>query len=388
MQPLTKRIRILLTLFLFASLFFYVDLYAQSAPIKIGILLDLSGQYKDLGSVSYEAFQKYLRVINDSGGIRGRRLELIFADTGGTNSGLLIGASRLKDQGVVALIGPTSIDNVILLRRFAETHKIPLMLINGSSPILTYRTIKTKWTFSSTLTFDAEIKSLFSVFKKRGYESLSVLVQANDFYRDLSLWIRGYAPEYNLKLGCFEAFYLNKEDLEFKLKYIAKCIPDVCLIWANENAYEIINQTGPIQIPVALSHDLLKKGFFYNSNNWSLSFVSLPRLLTKNFIWLNSLSAQHIFFFSIWPKEDFYNLTIKQQLMAAVSWDGMGLLTAALRQVARVDRAFLRDSLEENIKEFPGLIGKITFDKRDHSGLDPNSLSVLLNFKGKWKIIK
>jgi len=363
------------------------NLYAQNFPIKIGVLVDLSGPYKELGTVTYEALQKYLTIINDSGGIKGRVVELIFSDTGGTDSGILLGASKLKEQGVIAIIGPSSKENVILLRRYAETYKMPLMLISGSSPILTYRTIKTKWTFSSTLNFDAEIKSLFRAFRKRGYKNLSVLVQASDFYKELSLWIRGYAPEYKLNIGCFEAFYLNKEDLEFKLKYISRCMPDVCLIWADENALNAFMQIGSIQIPVAISHNLLRKDLFSN-NKWSLSFISIPKILAKNFTGFISLSSQQIFFFSAWPKDDFYNLSLKQQMVAINSWDSLRILTTALKSGADISRSSLRASLEENIKNYPGLIGNITFDKRDHSGLDPASLTVLMNFEGRWRRVR
>ncbi len=356
--------------------------------IKVGVLLDLSGPFSKQGEAAYKSIQFAVEEINLLGGIGGKRLEITVFDTGSDGNKMLQGASQLKEQGVSALLGPTAPKNCLPLRKFAENRGIPLILISGTTPILTFSGLKTKWTFSTTLNFSSELKALFSVFKRRGYHSLGVLVQAGGFYRELFLWIRGYAPEYGLSLSCAEGFNLNPEDLGRKFSLLNRCSPDAALIWANSLARPLVlNVMGRADLPLGICHSLFDKAFGQSSNSTSqLLFVAVPSALVPEGL-KRRLTFNAKNFLNRWGSQ-LDIMPFESQLYAAQAWDALNVLATALRHTGGRGGEGLRRGLEIGIKNYYGVIGRFSFDKRDHSFLDPSSLSVLRYFSGRWSLVR
>jgi len=364
-------------------------LASNASTIKIGALLDLSGPFSSFGTVAYRSIRLAVENINLQGGIGGCSLEIMVFDTMSDENRLIDGATQLKEQGAVALIGPSAAQNCLLIRKFAEDNRIPLMLVSGTSPVLTFSGIKTSWTFSSTLNFSSELKALFGVFQKRGYQNLGVLVQADSFYRELFLWIRGYAPEYGLGLGCAVGFNPNSTDISRKIDYINRCEPDIALVWANDQTRDMVqNALTSVEVPVALSHSLYEENIAWGANSTSslLLFVAIPRALAPVGL-KRSLSFSAKSFLNSWKGElESANFSLK--LCAAQAWDGVMILSKALGAGGSKGRSQLRYALENSIRSYHGVIGKISYDKRDHSLVDPASLQVLRFFGGHWGFAK
>ncbi len=360
----------------------------SASTIKIGALLDLSGPFSSFGTVAYKSIRFAVENINLQGGIRGCSLEIMVFDTMSDENRLVEGASQLREQGVIALIGPSAAKNCLLLRRFAENKGIPLMLISGTSPVLTFSGIKTRWTFSTTLNFSSELKALFSVFQKRRYQNLGVLVQVDNFYKELFLWIRGYAPEYGLRIGCAQGFNPNSTDISRKISYINRCDPDIALIWANSQAKDMVQGVlASVEVPVALSHSLYDKEMVYGVNATNLlMFIAIPRALAPYGL-KRSLSFEAKNFLSSWG-QDLETMNFDLQLHAAQAWDGIMVLARALRAGGRKGRSQLRYALEHSVKAYFGVVGKISYDKRDHSFIVPSSLQVLRFFGGHWGLAR
>jgi len=379
----------LLTIIFFFWAFFLLASSCQgSASVKIGALLDLSGPLSVQGTAAYKAIRYAVEDINLQGGIMGRPIEIIVFDTMSDPTKLLEGASRLEAEGVMAFLGPTAPKNCLILRRYAENHHIPLVLIAGSSPILTFSGIKTKWTFSVTLNFASELKALFSLFQKRGYESIGVLVQTGDFYRELFLWIRGYAPEYGLSISCAEGFNLNREDISRKLSWLNRCDPDVGLIWANSKAKEPVFETlDRVDLPLGLAHTLFPQDMAYDANATAkLVFVAIPRVLAPAGLKKNlSFVARN--FLARFDK-DFPSMTFGSKLCAVQAWDGICVIAHAMRSFKVNGRRSLRNALESGVRAYYGVTGTFHFDKRDHSGLDPSSLLLLRFFGNHWSWVR
>ena len=361
---------------------------AQSPAITIGCLADLSGPYASAGTAIYEALRAYVKALNDSGGIDGINIELLVADTRGTSQGILAGASKLKAKGAIAFIGPSSPANVLTLRKYAETYSIPLIITAGSSPILTFRGIKTKWTFSSVMNLDAEIKALFKAFKKKGYRTVGLLLESKKHFREAALWIKGYCPEFGLQIGCLSAFYPNRQDLAMKYEYMNDCMPDIVLLWAEpETSKTAISVLPKLHVPVAVSHDLCSSSLFTMKISGSLVYVVLPRVIAKTFVANIKQNSQILFFLSLYPRADFISLSTRDQFSVAASWDALRIVLHAVRTHKAFSRERLRDALEGGaINNFPGLIGTFTFNARNHSGLKASSLVVLKGFRNRWTV--
>ena len=75
-------------------------------PVKVGILVGLTGRSADLGEASRNAVQLAADEINQSGGIDGRPIALIPLDDEGNPDAAAAAVREAHAEGVVAIIGP------------------------------------------------------------------------------------------------------------------------------------------------------------------------------------------------------------------------------------------------------------------------------------------
>ncbi len=124
-------------LFLWAALFLsLLGTACEREPIRIGFSGTLTGPFSDLGIHGRNGARLAVEAINKSGGIRGRPLELVVMDDGGTPEGAIQADRELAALGVVAIIGHmTSALSMAALPVTGETG-IPLISPTTSTPLL------------------------------------------------------------------------------------------------------------------------------------------------------------------------------------------------------------------------------------------------------------
>lgn len=362
----------------------------RQADITAGVLLDLSGPGSSIGVAAYTAIRLAADDINSQGGIKGRRIRIAVFDTKGEKNLLLSGARRLQhEQGAMVLLGPTARSNVPLLRRYAESSKIPVILIQGQEPILKFRNMKTTWTFSTALNFKVELKALFSYFREKHYETLGGLINNTTSSSKIRLWIKGYATEYGMKISCLGSFNPNMEDLSLKLKYLSRCEPDMAILWGDWKTSSLVHANlKRIDIPLAVTHEL----FFKDPSALELPVGSLIYAVVPPVLFWQQVPTSSPSFFLIkrfiesWGT-DFQELTIRQQLAAGQAWDGLRLACRAISFAHGLDHRAIKSSLEERVANFAGVTGTFSPDKQNHSGLKARSLLLLRCTGSRWSLV-
>src|SRR5512141_2101316 len=97
-------------------------------PIKIGALFSVTGPPSFLGEPERNTAQMVVDDINKAGGIKGRMLELVVYDTAGDPTKAVQLATKLiKDDKVVAIIGPSTTGETMAVIPVAEKEKVPLI---------------------------------------------------------------------------------------------------------------------------------------------------------------------------------------------------------------------------------------------------------------------
>jgi branched-chain amino acid transport system substrate-binding protein len=109
------------------------DTGAGATEIRIGNIAPYTGPAQAYAVVA-RAEAAYFRMINDHGGINGRRIEFISADDASDPAQALPLAQRLveKDQ-VLALFSTFGTDANLAIRGYANEHKIPQLFVETSS---------------------------------------------------------------------------------------------------------------------------------------------------------------------------------------------------------------------------------------------------------------
>jgi branched-chain amino acid transport system substrate-binding protein len=96
-------------------------------PIKIGIALPLTGVTAYRGVAARNAIELQAEAINASGGIRGRKLELIIRDDADQRDKTMTADRELMDLGVAAIVGNMSSDAAFPALALASEHRVPIV---------------------------------------------------------------------------------------------------------------------------------------------------------------------------------------------------------------------------------------------------------------------
>jgi len=128
---------------------------AQSGPIKVGLLVPLTGAASALGKDMLNGTELYLDEINHQAA--NRRIELVVEDTEGVTATALTKARKLVDQDHVAILtGGLLASTGYALHPFADAAKIPTTYPVMSSDDLTQRkpakwVVRTGWNSSQSM---------------------------------------------------------------------------------------------------------------------------------------------------------------------------------------------------------------------------------------------
>jgi branched-chain amino acid transport system substrate-binding protein len=127
-----KRLQALLTTLLLAAL------PARAAdPIKIGMVVPLTGAIADAGRYGLQGAKLAVEEINASGGVLGRQLELIVEDDQTLNPTTVLAFTKLADnKDIVAFLGPTRSTQIQAIAPSVLQSARPVM-IGGTDPTLT-----------------------------------------------------------------------------------------------------------------------------------------------------------------------------------------------------------------------------------------------------------
>ncbi|MDR1811865.1 MAG: ABC transporter substrate-binding protein [Candidatus Fibromonas sp.] len=109
----------------------------QQEYITIGALLPLTGQDSDEGLRALNGLQLAKEEINKSGGVLGKKLDIIVLNDKGDEKYVVQQYNALKERGVVAIIGSSYSGVTMALAQAAEKDGMPIISPTASNPDVT-----------------------------------------------------------------------------------------------------------------------------------------------------------------------------------------------------------------------------------------------------------
>jgi len=203
----------------------------EAETIKIGCVLELSGELAPMGARMLDGARMAVEEINAAGGVLGKQVELVEED-GATNPDQ--GFDRVKKlveiDGVQVIVGPMITPTSELSIPYAKVHKIPLITMSATGVPLS-ELEGTEWYFRTCLRDDAQGRVLADVVMEEGYTRLATIVLDNTY---------GIGLEAGLVEGLQDAGYqfeqvvsihydIAKKDYRTELGLIRDRNPDVVL---------------------------------------------------------------------------------------------------------------------------------------------------------------
>lgn len=158
---------------------------ASDTEIVIGQTMPYSGPVSVLSIVG-KVQEAYFKMINEQGGVNGRKIRLISLDDGYSPPRALEQTRRLVEQDQVAFIFSTvGTPTNAVIQKYLNAKKVPQLFITGAANRF-YDPKNSPWTLSSTTSLRMEgILDARYLLKERPGAKIAVLYQNDDYGKDL-----------------------------------------------------------------------------------------------------------------------------------------------------------------------------------------------------------
>jgi branched-chain amino acid transport system substrate-binding protein len=190
--------------------------------IKIGQTMPYSGPNSALGTIG-RSTSAYYRMINEQGGVNGRKITFLSLDDGYSPPKTVELARRLVEQDeVLGIFGPLGTATNVAMQRYLNDHKVP-QFFTWSGVARMRDPHAFPWTIGGDLAFVNETKAFGRyVLETQPAAKVGVLMQNDDFGRDhltgLKLGLGAKAAEMMVKTVTFEVTDATVDSQVIELK--------------------------------------------------------------------------------------------------------------------------------------------------------------------------
>jgi branched-chain amino acid transport system substrate-binding protein len=169
---------------------------ASDSEIKLGQTMPYSGPLSAFATLG-RAEMAYYRMVNDRGGVNGRKITMLSVDDGFSPPKTVEQTRKLvEEDGVLAIVGSLGTATNGAIRKYLNDRKIPqLFLASGASKWADPQNFP--WTMTFTWTYKAEARVYASyVLQHIPDAKVAVLYQDDDFGKD---FIAGFRERFGAK---------------------------------------------------------------------------------------------------------------------------------------------------------------------------------------------
>lgn len=355
-------------------------------PIKVGGMFALSGSYAHVGIGQKNTGVFVCDQVNAAGGINGRMVNFIQADTEGDPTKALLAAKRLVEQEKVAvIIGPVKTDEGMAIKPYLDSAKVPAVMHCASDIIVD--TPPAHWVFKTPPRSSHIIQRLFTYMMDHGLKNLGFMYAQTGFGKDALQLVQKFAPEYNINIVGIESFGDMDLDMKPQLVNLSSKDPQAILTWT----------LGPSSATEAKNFKELglKIPHFHGHGSAMPEFIKMAGLAGEGIM----VAAQKVYIVDELPDSDPHKAIIAKFIrefskaysvapgvMETCGADAASLAVNAMRKVGD-DRSAVRNALE-NTKGFAGLNGTYNMSPQDHNGLSYKDFVLMKVQGGRFRLVK
>lgn len=356
-------------------------------PIKIGAFLAVTGPAAFLGDPHQKTLDLYVERINATGGVLGRKLELVSYDSAGDAEKARSFAKRLIEENKVDIIvGGTTTGETMAVVPLVEAARIPFISLAGGVVII--EPVK-KWVFKSSHTDRMACEKIFVDMKSRKLTRLAMISGAGGFDKSMRAECLKVVASYGINVVADETYGAGDNDMTAQLAKI-KATPGVqAVLNAGFGQGPVIvtknyRQLG-ITIPMYQSHGVASKEYI-NLAGAAADGVRLPSGVALVAAKLPASDRQRAVV-TEYKRE--YESRYKSEIstFGGYAYDGLMLAVEAIKKAGSADKAKVRDALE-GIRGYVGTAGVVNMSPTDHMGLDLTAFRMLEVKSGDWMLLE
>ena len=354
-------------------------------PIKIGALFSVSGPASFLGEPERNTAEMMVAQINKAGGIKGRKLELVVYDTQGDATKAVQGVNKLiKDDKVVAIIGPSTTGDSMAVIPVVEKAEIPL--VSCAAGIKITDPVK-KWVFKTAQNDVLAVMKIYKYLQKQKISKIAILTVSDGFGSSGREQLKLQSKEFGMQIISDETYGPKDDDMTVQLTKIRDSEAQAIICWGtNPGPAKVarnVKQLG-IKLPLYMSHGVSSKKFIELAGEGAEGII-LP---SGKVIVADQLSKSDPQKKALMNYVNEYkkNYKVEGDHFGGHAFDAIMLLKGAMEKGGFAPSA-IRDQLEKT-KKFAGIGGTFTYSQQDHAGLTSEAFVLVKIEKGDWKLIK
>ncbi|QOX78921.1 ABC transporter substrate-binding protein [Trichlorobacter lovleyi] len=359
-----------------------------SGTIKIGGLFSVTGPASFLGEPEKKTLEMLVADLNAKGGINGQKLEAVIYDTtGDATKAVQLATKLIKNDKVVAIIGPSTTGESMAVLALTEKEKIPLISCAAGIKI-TEPAKDRKFTFKTPANDHVAVEKILQYAAKVKQKNLAILTVTDGFGASGREQLKVSAAQKGFKIVADETYGPKDTDMTPQLTKIRSSKADAIICWGTNPGPAIITknikQLG-IKTPVYMSHGVASKKYIELASPAAAEGIMLP--------------AGKLAIYDVLPKNDPQQKLLKEydaaykkahgveaSTFGGYAYDGFLLVTNAIKTKG-ASPAQIRDGLEQT-KKLVSVSGVFTMSAADHNGLDLSAFEMVKIHKGDWSILK
>ncbi|MGQ9797155.1 branched-chain amino acid ABC transporter substrate-binding protein [Desulfosoma sp.] len=331
---------------------------ANADTVKIGLMGPMTGPWASEGQEMKQVLDLLASDLNAKGGVLGKKVEVIVDDDAGDPRTAALAAQRLATQGIVAVIGTYGSSVTEATQNIYSEFKI-IQIANGSTAIrLTEKGLKSF--FRTCPRDDEQGRVAVQTMVKLGFKNVAVLHDNTTYARGLADEAKALLEGQGIKVVFFDALTPGERDYTAILTKLKGANPDVVFF------------TG--YYPEAGLLLRQKKEM-----NWNVPFIGGDATNNPDLVKIAGKDAAQGFYFLSAPlpkdlpspeAKAFLDEFIKKygnapnSIYAVLAGDGFRVIATAIEATQSTNPDKLADYLYKELKDFPGLIGKISFNEK------------------------
>ncbi|TLM67697.1 MAG: ABC transporter substrate-binding protein [Deltaproteobacteria bacterium] len=362
-------------------------------PIKLGAFFDLSGKAAFIGTPTKLVAEMVVEKINAEGGINGRPLELIMADSESEPPKAANIAKKFiyKDQ-VTAIIGPTLTDTGMVVKKIVHEGKIPIVMTVGGDPVIMggEKFGPFDWVFKSPQRSSTAVERLFLYLKEKKLTRIALLTSDDGFGKDGSRWMREFAPKYGIEILLEEAFGARDTDMTAQLTKARNANPQAIIAWTIGPAGSIVAKNKAqlgIALPLFQCHGLPDPKYIELAGKAAEGDrMPATKLMVVDELPDADPQKKVIQEFVKLYRAKGYDKQFPINTHSGYAWDAIMLVANAIKKAGTEPEA-LRKAIE-GTKGYVGVSGIYNLTVEDHNGLGVDSMVMVEVKNGKFVLAR
>ena len=365
----------------------FCSLEAMAAgTVRIGALFSVTGPASFLGEPEKKTLEMLVREVNAKGGIKGNRIELFIEDTqGDATKAVQLATKLIKNDKVVAIIGPSITGDTMAIIPLVEKEQIPL--VSCAAGVKITEPVK-KWVFKTPANDHVAGEKLLDYLAARKQKTIALLTVSDAYGQSGREQLKALAASKGFTVVADEVYSPKDTDMTAQLTKIKGTRAEAIVCWGTNPGPAVVTrnvkQLG-IRIPLYQSHGVASKKYIELAGADAAEGVILPagKLTIYDKVKKNDPQYKVL---SAYDQDYRKNFGVEASTFGGYSHDAFLLIAEAIKKNGATPEQ-IRNGIEQ-AKKLVGVSGIFTMSPTDHNGLDLSAFEMVKVVKGDWDLAK